>query len=535
MVFSEFIYNWLLRIDTSGHIEIWPSLLVFFVVVSMVYLVQFINKERRLPPGPWGYPLLGSSSLLNFLPPTKEFYKAMAKKFGSTCSIRIGRKLVVVLSDYLTIRQAFKREEFTGRPSSGFSYLIQNYGIINSEGQMWKSQRRFLHDQLRTFGMKLFGSGKEKMETRIMGEVESLLRNLAKTESEPTDLNAPFSLAITNVICSLLMSVRFKQDDPRFIRFTELIEEGFKLFSNVMMVGDFPFLRHLPGFNSACKKIEQNKEEMGGFFQEMVNQHRDTFDPEHMRDLIDTYLLEIKKAESEGRILFCGKDCDRQMQQIIGDIYSAGMETIKTTLLWYVVYMLHNPGVLKRMQDELDAVVGRERLPQLSDQAFLPYTECVINEVLRISSIVPLGTTHATTKDLELDGHFIPKDSHIIPQLSAVHMDPNLWEAPEQFNPTRFLNAEGKVVKPEFFMPFGVGRRMCLGDVLARMELFLFASSLVHTFDIKLPEGAPLPNLDGNEGVTITPDSFKVCLQRRTGDFDFLIAATSKLRSAGSQ
>lgn len=86
---------------------------------------------------------------------------------------------------------------------------------------------------------------------------------------------------------------------------------------------------------------------------------------------------------------------------------------------------------------------------------------------------------------------------------------------PEEFRPRRFIDAEGKVKKPEFFMPFGVGRRMCLGDVLAKMELFLFFSTLMHSFDITLPHGEAMPSLKGNVGVTITPEMFKVCLTPR--------------------
>lgn len=94
-------------------------------------------------------------------------------------------------------------------------------------------------------------------------------------------------------------------------------------------------------------------------------------------------------------------------------------------------------------------------------------------------------------------------------------MDPNLWDKPEEFNPSRFIDAEGKVKKPEYFMPFGVGRRMCLGDVLARMELFLFFATFMHSFDMTLPPGQSLPSLKGTVGVTITPETFKVCLQSR--------------------
>lgn len=113
-------------------------------------------------------------------------------------------------------------------------------------------------------------------------------------------------------------------------------------------------------------------------------------------------------------------------------------------------------------------------------------------------------------RDVKLNGFTIPKNTQIVPLLHAVHMDPELWENPEAFNPTRFLTPEGKITKPEFFLPFGVGRRMCLGDTLARMELFLFFSNLLHTFRIESPTDQPLPSLKGNAGATITPDSYKV-------------------------
>lgn len=94
-------------------------------------------------------------------------------------------------------------------------------------------------------------------------------------------------------------------------------------------------------------------------------------------------------------------------------------------------------------------------------------------------------------------------------------MDPTLWNEPEKFNPNRFINAEGKVSKPEYFLPFGVGRRMCLGEIMARMELFLFFSCLLHTFDISVPEGLTLPSLQGITGITISPNPYKVCLRPR--------------------
>lgn len=119
-----------------------------------------------------------------------------------------------------------------------------------------------------------------------------------------------------------------------------------------------------------------------------------------------------------------------------------------------------------------------------------------------------------------MNGYRIPAGAHVVPLINSVHMDPNLWDKPEEFNPSRFINSEGKVHRPEFFMPFGVGRRMCLGDVLARFELFLFFSNMMHLFTIQLPEGQTLPSLKGNPGVTISPDLFNVCLIPRPLNVD---------------
>jgi 26-hydroxylase len=111
-----------------------------------------------------------------------------------------------------------------------------------------------------------------------------------------------------------------------------------------------------------------------------------------------------------------------------------------------------------------------------------------------------------------LNGYTIPKGTQVIPLIHAVHMNPSLWKDPEVFNPDRFLNKDkSQVIKPEYFIPFGVGRRVCLGDVLAKAELFLFFSTILHTFKLTVPPGATVPDLRGQAGVTVSPQSFKVC------------------------
>lgn len=121
---------------------------------------------------------------------------------------------------------------------------------------------------------------------------------------------------------------------------------------------------------------------------------------------------------------------------------------------------------------------------------------------------------------MEMNGFTIPAGVQVIPLISSIHMDPTLWDKPEEFNPERFIDEHNKVHRPEYFMPFGVGRRRCLGDTLARMEMFLFFASTLHAFDISLPAGEPLPSLEGQVSAVITPQSFRICLKPRPLNLD---------------
>lgn len=214
---------------------------------------------------------------------------------------------------------------------------------------------------------------------------------------ESVDLNPLLALSASNVICNILMSLRFKIDDPKFQRFNFLIEEGFRLFGEILTIDYIPTIQYLPGTVTTRNKIARNREEMFNFYKEVIEDHRQTFDPNNIRDLIDTYLLEINLAKEEGREneLFEGKNPDTQIMQVLSDLFSAGMETIKSTLLWINVFMLRHPDAMRRVQNELDEIVGRNRLPKIEDVSDLPITESTILEVMRISSIVPLATTHS--------------------------------------------------------------------------------------------------------------------------------------------
>ncbi|KAL5007452.1 hypothetical protein ScPMuIL_016258 [Solemya velum] len=166
------------------------------------------------------------------------------------------------------------------------------------------------------------------------------------------------------------------------------------------------------------------------------------------------------------------------------------------------------------MRAEMDEVIGKDRKPSLKDRTDLPYCEATIMEVLRIANIAPTAVPQYTSQDTTLNGFHIPKSTMVFANLDSVLHDPNLWRDPHIFHPERFMKADGSLDKPDEFIPFSIGRRVCLGESLARMELFLFLTSMVQRFEFLMPDDGDLPGMDGIRGLTHSPHPYKLRVQK---------------------
>ncbi|XP_063459928.1 cytochrome P450 2U1 isoform X4 [Pan paniscus] len=169
----------------------------------------------------------------------------------------------------------------------------------------------------------------------------------------------------------------------------------------------------------------------------------------------------------------------------------------------------------KKVHEEIERVIGANRAPSLTDKAQMPYTEATIMEVQRLTVVVPLAIPHMTSENTVLQGYTIPKGTLILPNLWSVHRDPAIWEKPEDFYPNRFLDDQGQLIKKETFIPFGIGKRVCMGEQLAKMELFLMFVSLMQSFAFALPEDSKKPLLTGRFGLTLAPHPFNITISRR--------------------
>ncbi|XP_054870662.1 cytochrome P450 2D17-like [Amphiprion ocellaris] len=150
----------------------------------------------------------------------------------------------------------------------------------------------------------------------------------------------------------------------------------------------------------------------------------------------------------------------------------------------------------------------------MTDRENLPYTNAVIHEIQRYGNIVPLNVSHMASRDTTLDKYTIPKGTVIMASLHSVLNDESMWETPHSFNPQHFLDQDGEFRKREAFLPFSAGKRVCLGEQLARMELFLFFTSLLQRFSFSAPAGEK-PSLEYTMGGIRSPRPYRLCATPR--------------------
>lgn len=217
--------------------------------------------------------------------------------------------------------------------------------------------------------------------------------------------------------------------------------------------------------------------------------------------------------------LFSRDKGESTLTNILVDLFIAGMETTSTSLLWAFLYMLHNPECQEKVFEEIQTHVGLNRLPSLSDQSAMHYTNAFLLETLRASCFVPLSVFHYTFDDIQIGSYTIPKDSAIIGSLYHVMYDSKFFPQPEIFKPERFLNQDGHFVPDEHVVPFGIGKRMCLGKALAEKEFFLFFTGILQSFEFCQAPGSPLPSYGIEDvpvmGLSRNVPSYDVVLKSR--------------------
>ncbi|XP_036445974.1 cytochrome P450 2K1-like [Colossoma macropomum] len=483
---------------------------LLFLLVVYFFFSFSAGSNAKEPPGPKPLPLLGNLLQLDLKRPHESLYE-LSKQYGSVFTTYIGPKKVIILAGYKAVKEALVNhgEEFGDRDIIPLFYdYNKGHGILFANGNDWKVMRRFALTTLKNFGM-----GKSGSQKKILEEIQYLKEVFETHRGEAFDTSRPVNCAVSNVICSIVYGNRFDYENPQFKAMVDRANECVQMGGSpaIQLYNVFPWLGPwLKTWRKLMDYIECNFKEMA----ELIKGLKETLNPEESRCFVDCFLTTKQKAEESGQkhSLFH----EQNLYSTVSNLFVAGTDTTSTTLRWSMLIMAKYPHIQDWVQEEIDRVVG-DRQPVVEDRKNLPYTNAVIHEIQRVANIVPMSLPHTTTCDIQFQGFIIKKGTSVFPLLTSVLRDENEWESPNTFNPAHFLDEQGQFVKKEAFMPFSAGRRVCLGESLARMELFLFFTSLLQHFRFTPPPGMSEEELDLTPvfGVTLSPTPHKLCAVRR--------------------
>ncbi|OQV25803.1 Cytochrome P450 2J6 [Hypsibius exemplaris] len=476
------------------------------IIGALSYQYLLILKQRlagKLPPGPFPLPLIGTAGI-DHTQPFRTFER-FAEKYGGLYSCFLGSDLTVVIADIHLLRKAFRDIRFAGRPRVTDHYLgvkVEN-GPVLSEGVLWKEQRHFSIQALREFGF-----GRALVEDYIHLEIGNALQAFRETKGKPIDNRMFFANAFGNIISYLLFSTDFQSNDPRFVECADIIAVNFQELGNASTLDFYPWLRFFPPFKRGFQNTQNRFEIIFKILDDLIVQHKDTFDPEHPRDYIDAFLI-VQQTDKGG--IFTG-------EQLVRNVYDLYAQSTTIFLQWAMLYMIKYPEVQRKVQSEIDDAIGSEKVITYGDKVQLPYTDATIQEIFRCANFGPFLMPHKTTESVDFEGYRIPKDTTVFGLSWYCMRDPKLWTERDTFRPERLLDESGRVDHSlaENITPFSVGKRACPGEGLARHEIFVFFASILQHFTVVAEHDNFIPSMQPIDGEALTPHDYRMRVLPRT-------------------
>ncbi len=500
------------------------EVLVVFATLAAYWFLVATKLPKRFPPGPrFTLPIIGNAHQLGDC--LKTGIDDFTTKYGNVCGFSLGSNRAVVVSSYELLKELGSKAAFRDRLENKSAGMLVRGGLVKSgdkltspgiflsNGPTWVEQRRYSMSKLRDLGF-----GKKSTESIIVEEVDDLCKYLEdQSRCQAIDVKFGFTAAVLNAYWTMLSSRKLTYNDATLVKLVGIVTRAFE--EQGRPIWNYQVVNFYKPLMKLCMKMGIGLSHvmmlhLRDYTDKIVCEHEVAFQEDNLGDFIDHYLLQMKNTANASSS-FYGKDGRLNLVNTLLDFFLAGIDSTSSTLRWGMLYMILNPDIQEKVQDELDKATGGGRLPTLDDKIRTPYTEAVVHELQRLADIAPLSITHCLSEDVELAGYHIPKGTAIMPNLSNVHKDPLTFPDPERFDPTRFLDEEGKFKPHPKVIPFGIGKRKCMGESLARMSLYLFFAGILSRFTVSEDETIGKPSTERVYGITAAPRPFKINFKPR--------------------
>nr|ARA91629.1 cytochrome P450 monooxygenase [Pieris rapae] len=457
------------------------TLVAVLVITIFGYIINTISKPRNFPPGPKWYPFVGSSAVVQKT--TMQYgsqwkaFSNLAKEYSTNVlGLKLGSEQVVVVFGEKNIRQVFTEKEFEGRPDSFFIRLRclgKRLGITFVDGPLWREQRQFTVKHLKNVGF-----GKTAMEKEIQNELANILEYIEKNRQTPINPKLILAMSVMNILWKFTAGERIEQERLSYI--LDLFAKRSKAFSIAGgWLNLWPWIRFILPDLSGYNLIKNLNEQISNIIKEAIIKHKNG--TVQGSDFIYTFLQEMK--ENNNNFFH-----EEQLNTICLDILIAGSQTTSNVVEFAILCLIRYKSIQDKVYDEIKSKIGDSE-PNWTDSYRLLYTMAFLLEVQRFYTIVPLAGPRRVLQDTTIDNYTIPKNTTVLLAVGDVHFDTEIWDEPHKFMPERFLDSNGNLIKTDHFYPFGMGRRRCPGDSLAKSFIFITFVGIVQKYKVESTNG----------------------------------------------